>query len=130
MRHRALTNLLLTSASIFFIAGCVCKHNVPVSGEQNIKSDNVRDQVVFLASKVGISDDRIKKSSTKEILVDIEVKLDENHKYDGKILTVEEMNVLSNYLNDQSHILRIIRNYHHYIQTMQYKKIIVLPESN
>lgn len=130
MRCRALTNLLLTSISFFLLTGCVCRHNVHDSGSPHIKSDDVREQVMLLASKVGIPDDKIKKSSTKEILVDIELKLNEHHKYNGKILTAEEMDILSNYLNDQRHILRIIRNYHHYIQVVQDKKFIVLPESN
>ena len=90
----------------------------------------MRQQVMLLASKTGIPEDKIKKSSTKELLVDIELKLNKNHIYDGKLLTADEMKILSNYLNDQHQILRTIKDYHHYMQLMQNKKIIVFPEND
>lgn len=129
MRHRALQTLLLIS-TIFLLAGCTYKHNIPVTHSQPIGFDDVRQQVMLLASKTGIPEDKIKKSSTKELLVDIELKLNKNHKYDGKLLTADEMKILSNYLNDQHQILRTIKSYHHYMQLMQNKKIIVFPEND
>lgn len=129
MRHRALQTLLLIS-TFFLLAGCTYKHNVPVTHSQPIGFDDVRQQVMLLASKTGIPEDKIKESSTLELLVDIEIKLNSHQGYEGKILTDDEMSILSNYLNDQHQILRTIKSYHHYMQLMQNKKIIVFPEND
>ena len=120
----------LSFALFMFLTGCITDHGIPVDYSPQVHEDDVRKQVIHLASIIGIPEEKIKGRSTKELLVDIEIQLNETYNYKEDILTADEMEVLSSYLNYQRPILRKIKNYHIIVQKLRDKKIIVLPESH
>ena len=128
MQHRA-SLVLLFMAICFTLTGCMFERSVPAVDSRPVESASLRKQVMLLASKAGIPGNKIERSSTKELLLDIEFILNECHGYQGHILTDAEMSVLSNYLNDQPKILRTIKSYNNYMQIMRDKKIIAITEN-
>lgn len=80
-----------------------------------------------LANSLGIPEERTSTLSMNGLVSEIKIKLDETTKYHGKVLSEEEMKVLSINLSDDPAILNTVKEYNSFVRKLNGKKIIVLP---
>lgn len=80
-----------------------------------------------LANSLGIPEERTSTLSMNGLVSEIKIKLDETTKYHGKVLSEEEMKVLSINLSDDPAILNTVKEYNNFVRKLNGKKIIVLP---
>ncbi len=125
--HKRISTVIAFFVVMIFSSGCIVKQATPVMDPPSIVSDDLRTQVITLARQVGIQPNTIGRCSTKELLVDIEAKINNDNQYDGDFLTTEELKTLEIYLNHKHQILKTIKDYHNYIKRIQNQKIIILP---
>ena len=80
-----------------------------------------------LANSLGIPEEKTSTLSMEGLVSEIKIKLDETTKYHGKVLSEEEMKVLSINLSDDPTILNTVKEYNSFVRKLNGKKIIVLP---
>ena len=80
-----------------------------------------------LANSLGIPEERTSTLSMNGLVSEIKIKLDETTKYHGKVLSEEEMKVLSINLSDDPAIFNTVKEYNNFVRKLNGKKIIVLP---
>lgn len=113
---------------LLFFAGCT-SDNIAINDSLNAKElSDIRKQTLHLAHRVGIPAEQAERSSTKELLSDIESKLNGSHEYIGSTLSDDELKLLTVYLNNKRDILNTIEQYHRYIQNSRTQRIIAIPK--
>lgn len=126
--------LFLSIALNVFLFGCKIRtfHDNDWDRQPNNASANSRGYTDFselrqVANSLGIPEEKSSTLSIEGLVSEIRIKLDETTKYHGKVLSEEEMKVLSICLSDDLEILKTVKEYNNFVRKLNNKKIIVLP---
>lgn len=126
--------LLLSIGLNVFLPGCNSKtfHDNDWDRQPSIVSKNPGAYADFselrqLANSLGIPEEKTSTLSMEGLVSEIKIKLDETTKYHGKVLSEEELKVLSINLSDDPAILNTVKEYNSFVRKLNGKKIIVLP---
>jgi hypothetical protein len=126
--------LLLSIGLNVFLLGCNGKtfhdndwDRQPSNVSKNTGAYADLSELRQLANSLGIPEEKTSTLSMEGLVSEIKIKLDETTKYHGKVLSEEEMKVLSINLSDDPAILNTVKEYNSFVRKLNGKKIIVLP---
>lgn len=126
--------LLLSIGLNVFLLGCNGKSfynkdwdRQPSNANTNPSGYADLSELRQVAKSLGIPEEKTSALSMDGLVSEIKIKLDETTKYHGKVLSEEEMKVLSINLSDDPAILNTVKEYNSFVRKLNGKKIIVLP---
>ena len=106
----------------FLLSGC---HNYELPKPPDLTHEMT--QLRSIAITCGVAESQTANMSMMELLTDIKIRLNDSEKYYGHTLSEKDVKTISIYLNDQSRIVKNIREYDQFIKKINGKKLIVLP---
>ena len=127
----SLSRSILLAGALAAFAGCttlspdqqqqtVCPH------EKELKE--VHRQLTALAEDFGVDREQASGETTLELISEIRMASRNYKTYRDRILSAEEKDILSSYLNDQPEILNTILEQDRFIRSIRQKRIILLPD--
>ena len=127
--------LFLSIGLNVFLLGCNNRRTFSdkdlVRQHPNIASNESEDidlsELRKLANILGISEEKASMLSMDGLVSEMKIKIDDSTKYYGKILSEEEIKILSINLSDDPKILETVKEYNIFIKKLNGKKFIIIP---
>jgi hypothetical protein len=111
--------------SLFFF-GCYCLNDQP---QQAVNPDLTweNNQLRKIATQLGVSQSRASQLNMRELITDIQIKINETDEYQGGHLSEEEKKQIKDLLYGEDGILKTLEAYEFFIQKINNRRIIILP---
>ena len=114
--------LISVLINIVIIGGLFVVEKVPPKPPEN---DN-KPLILSIATICGVED--VEKKNSRELLVDIQIKLNNSEKYYGEQLSEDDMKKVTMYLYDKEQVVKKIKEHEKFLAKIAGKKIVILAD--
>ena len=118
---------ITTSFFSLFFFGCYCLNDQP----QNVVKPDLtweNSQLRKIATQLGIPQSRALQLNMRELITDIQIKINETDEYQGGLLSKEEKKQIKDLLYGEDNILKTLEAYDLLVNKINNKRIIILEE--
>lgn len=88
------------------------------------------NEIMRIAKMVGIPDKKVNSLGTTALLSEICIVLDNTTKFNKELLNSEDLRILAICLSDDKKLLDIVKKYHAFLNEINGRKLIILPETS
>jgi hypothetical protein len=88
------------------------------------------NEIMRIARMVGIPDKQVNSLGTTALLSEICIVLDNTTKFNKELLNSEDLRILAICLSDDKKLLDIVKKYHAFLNEINGRKLIILPETS
>lgn len=124
---KSFLQLITTGFLSLFFVGCFCLKDQP---QDVVKPDLTweNSQLRKIATQLGVPQSRASQMNMRELITDIQIKMNETDEYQGDLLSEEEKKLIKGLLYGEDNILKTLKAYDLFINKINDKRIIMLQE--
>jgi hypothetical protein len=88
-----------------------------------------KNQLIKIATQLGVAQSRASQLNMRELITEIEIKINETAEYYSGHLSEEEKKQINDLLYGEDRILKTLESYELFIKKINNRRIIILPEN-